>query len=173
MKKLIFLLTTSLFAQKIPVYFTDNSPSKGHVEFYSLDPSLVLDPVSKTIKVAAQSVQTIQITDNIFIPTAPQTSFTIQVGNVLAVHRNGVFQTKTKDYDVSGLVVTFQAASTPQAGDLIVITTAPQSNVILARQVSPRGDFELWRLGNRSLVALVPSPEILAAATAWAVGLLQ
>lgn len=172
MKKLIFLLASSLCAQKIPVYFTDN-PSKGHYEFYTLDASLTLDPATKTIKVAQQPVQTIQLKDNIFIPTAPQAAFTVPPGNILFVHRNGVYQTNTKDYDVTGSVVTFQSTSTPQAGDLVVITTAPQSNVILARQVSPRGDFELWRLGNRSLVALVPSPEILAAATAWAVGLLQ
>lgn len=172
MKKLIFLLASSLWAQKIPVYFADN-PSKGHYEFYTLDASLILDPITKTIKVAAPPIQTITLKDNIFIPTAPQTAFTVPPGNILFVHRNGVYQTAGQDYTVSGSVVTFQSSSTPQTGDLVVITTAPQSNVILARQVSPSGDFELWKMNNRSLIALIPSLEVLLAAKLWSIAPLQ
>ena len=159
-------------AQKIPVYFAD-SPTRGHYEFYTLDTSLTLDTVSKTIKVSQQPVQTITLKDNVFIPTAPQTSFTVPPGNILFVHRNGVYQTNTQDYTISGSVVTFLTASTPQQGDVVVITTAPQSNVILARQVRPQGDFELWTLNNRKLIALLPSPEILAIATTWPMAQLQ
>jgi hypothetical protein len=102
----------------------------GNPTCLTLDPSVVLiwglNNRSATIKVVATTGLNI-ITNEFYIAIAGQTAFTVAntpATGTLMVFRNGIHQTPTMDYTLSGNIVTFLAAVPFVASEIVLFDYA-------------------------------------------------